>query len=53
MTQSKKKDLVVLTGGYSKLFNKAITFKTIINKDITLYGLAMTVKQNKKVFSEI
>ena len=53
MTQSKKKYLVVLTGGYSKLFNKSITFKTIINKDITLYGLAMTVKQNKKVFSEI
>ena len=50
--QSKKKYLVVLTGGYAKLFDKCITFKTIINKDITLQGLALTVKDNKEVFSE-
>ena len=50
--QTKKKYLVVLTGGYSKIFKKSIKFKSVVNKDITLYGLAIIVKQNKKVFNE-
>ena len=50
--QTKKKYTVVLTGGYSKIFKKSIKFKSVVNKDITLYGLAIIVKQNKKVFNE-
>ena len=50
--QTKKKYLVVLTGGYSKIFKKNINYKSVINKNITLYGLAMTVKENKKIFNE-
>ena len=50
--QTKKKYLVVLTGGYSKIFKKNINYKTVINKNITLHGLAMTVKENKKIFNE-
>ena len=50
--QTKKKYLVVLTGGYSKIFKKKINYKTVINKNITLHGLAMTVKENKKIFNE-
>ncbi len=51
--QTKKKYLVVLTGGYSKIFKKSINYKTVINKNITLHGLAMIVKENRKVFDEI
>ena len=50
--QTKKKYLVVLTGGYSKLFKQNINYKTVINKNITLHGLATTVKGNKKIFNE-
>lgn len=50
--QTKKKYLVVLTGGYSKIFKKNINYKTVINKNITLHGLAITVKENKKIFNE-
>ena len=50
--QTKKKYLVVLTGGYSQIFKKNINYKSVINKNITLYGLAMTVKENKKIFNE-
>ena len=53
MKQTKKKYLVVLTGGYSKIFKKSINYKTVINKNLTLHGLAMTVKENRKVFDEI
>jgi len=42
-----------LTGGYSKIFKKSINYKTVINKNITLHGLAMIVKENRKVFDEI
>lgn len=51
--QTKKKYLVILTGGYSRIFKKKIKFKSVINKNITFYGLAMTVKQNKKVFDHV
>ena len=50
--QTKKKYLVVLTGGYSKIFKQNINYKTVINKNITLHGLATTVKGNKKIFNE-
>ena len=50
--QTKKKYLIVLTGGYSKIFKKNINYKSVINKNITLHGLAMTVKENKKIFNE-
>ncbi len=52
LKQTKKKYLVVLTGGYSKLFNKSLNYKSIINKDITLYGLSLIAKDNKEIFSE-
>ena len=51
--QTKKKYLVVLTGGYSKIFKKNINYKTVVNKNITLHGLAMTAKVNKKIFNEV
>ncbi len=51
--QTKKKYLVVLTGGYSKIFKKNINYKTVINKNVTLHGLATTVRGNKKIFNEI
>ena len=50
--QTKKKYLVVLTGGYSKIFKKNLNYKTVINKNLTIYGLAVTVKENKKIFYE-
>ena len=34
-TNKKKKFLVVLTGGYSKMFKKSINYKTVINQNIT------------------
>ena len=43
---------MVLTGGYSKIFKQNINYKTVINKNITLHGLATTVKGNKKIFNE-
>ena len=52
LKETKKKYLIILTGGYSKIFKNKIDHKCIINKDITLYGLALSVKKNKKVFSE-
>ena len=48
-----KKYLIILTGGYSNLFKSVIDFKSIVNQQITLYGLAKVVKQNKRLFSEI
>ena len=51
--QTKKKYLIILTGGYSSLFKSVIDFKSIVNQQITLYGLAKVVKQNKRLFSEI
>ena len=51
--QTKKKYLIVLTGGYSKIFKKNINYKTVVNKNITLHGLAMTAKENKKIFNEV
>ena len=51
--QTKKKYLVVLTGGYSQIFKNTINLKTVINKNITLYGLGVVVNQNKKVFNEV
>jgi len=51
--QTKKNYLVVLTGGYSKIFKKNINYKTVVNKNITLHGLAMTAKENKKIFNEV
>ena len=53
MKQTKKKYLIVLTGGYSKIFKKKINYKTVINENITLYGLAMTAIENRKIFDEI
>ena len=53
MKQTRKKFLIVLTGGYSKIFKKNINYKTVINKNITLHGLAMTAKENKIIFDEI
>ena len=53
INQTKKKFLVVLTGGYSKMFKKSINYKAVINQNITLHGLAITAKENKKVFNEI
>ena len=53
INQTKKKFLVVLTGGYSKMFKKSIKYKAVINQNITLHGLAITAKENKKVFNEI
>ncbi len=50
--QTKKNFFVVLTGGYSKIFKKNINYKTAINKNLTLHGLATIVKENKKVFDE-
>lgn len=50
--QSKKKYLIILTGGYSKLFKKSLKYKTIVNQDITLYGLVKTIKQNREIFDE-
>jgi type III pantothenate kinase len=37
--QTRKKFKIVLTGGFSYLFFKAIKQKTIIDKDITIKGL--------------
>jgi len=51
--QTKKKYLIVLTGGYSKMFKKNINYKTVVNKNITLLGLAMIAKVNKKIFNEV
>ncbi len=51
-SQTKKKYLVILTGGYSKIFKNKINFKTVINKNITLYGLGVIVNHNKKFFNE-
>ena len=53
MKQTKKKYLIVLTGGYSKIFKKNINYKTVVNKNITLHGLAMTAKENKIIFDEV
>ena len=53
INQTKKKFLVVLTGGYSKMFKKSINYKAVINQNITLHGLAITAKENEKVFNEI
>ena len=50
---TKKKYLIILTGGYSNLFKSVIDFKSIVNQQITFYGLAKVVKQNKRLFSEI
>jgi len=50
--QTKKKYLVVLTGGYSRIFKKNINYKTVINKNLTIHGLAVTVKENKQIFYE-
>ncbi len=50
--QTKKKYLIVLTGGYSTLFKKSINYNSVINKDITIYGLALTAIENKEIFHE-
>ncbi len=51
--QTKKNYLIVLTGGYSKIFKKNINYKTVINKNITLHGLATIVRENNKIFNEV
>jgi len=42
--QTKKKYKIVFTGGLSYLFNKSITRKVIIDKDITVNGLLKTIQ---------
>ena len=37
---------------YSKIFKKSLKYKTIVNQDITLYGLVKTIKQNREIFDE-
>ena len=41
---SKKKYKIILTGGYAKLFKRFIKKKTIIDKDITIKGIAKIFK---------
>tara|TARA_B100001175_G_C19356380_1_gene564902 strand:- start:94 stop:843 length:750 start_codon:yes stop_codon:yes gene_type:complete len=46
--QTGKSFSIILTGGFSELFKNTIKRKTIINKDLTIYGLlkaAITIKK--------
>ena len=51
--ENKKQFKVVLTGGYSDVFKKYIKPKAVINKNITLIGLAEIVNHNTRLFSEV
>ena len=44
LEQTKKKYKIVFTGGLSHLFNKCITHKVIIDRDITVNGLLKTIQ---------
>ena len=46
----KKKNKLILTGGYSKFFKSKINTKSTLNPDITLLGLITLIKRNKKIF---
>ena len=43
--KSKKKYKIILTGGYAKLFKKFINKKTVIDKNITIKGIAKIFKE--------
>ena len=45
--QTKKNYKVILTGGFSSLFNNSIKSKIIIDKDITMIGLIEILKKEK------
>ena len=45
--QTKKNYKVILTGGFSSLFNSSIKSKIIIDKDITMIGLIEILKKKK------
>lgn len=52
INEQKKSFKIVLTGGYADIFKKHIKPKALVNKNITLIGLAEIAKLNKRLFSE-
>ena len=45
LSNSKKNYKIILTGGYANFFKKYINYKTTIDKDITIKGLAIIFKK--------
>ena len=47
--ETKKKLIVILTGGFSHLFKKSIKSKAFIDEDITIKGLIEIAKNDKQL----
>ena len=45
--QSKRSYKIIFTGGYSDLFQNSISIKSLIKKDLTIYGLLRIIKYIK------
>ena len=51
ITSTKKKYKVILTGGLSSIFANSLKYKSIVNKNITLWGVVGVINYNKKIFN--
>jgi type III pantothenate kinase len=50
ISSTKKKYKVILTGGLSYIFSKSLKYKSVIDKNITLWGVVGIINYNKKIF---
>lgn len=48
---TKKKYKIILTGGLSSIFVNSLKYKSVFDKNITLWGVVELIKYNKKVFN--